>query len=290
MSRRVLCAGHVNWDVTLCVDKLPSPDGEVSVRERAQAGGGSAANVAAALAGFGADVSLFGSVGSDEFGERAVEELTDAGVDASRVVRAEGETAVKYLIVDGRGEVMVLSDAGANEAFTGEEPPAEALAVDHLHLTSQRPEAAATLARRASEAGATVSFDPGRTFEELNYAATLRLTNVLFLNKQEAAALVNNGGFHELAPDAVIVITRGAGGAEVRTPDGSVVHPGFDIEPLDTTGAGDAFTAGFLAAVVDDDYERATAVGNACGALASQTIGARVDIDWDDVEAFLDGR
>ncbi len=47
---RVLCAGHVNWDVTICVDDLPAPDGESVVTDQYQAGGGSAANTAAALA------------------------------------------------------------------------------------------------------------------------------------------------------------------------------------------------------------------------------------------------
>ena len=81
----VLCAGHVNWDVTLRVDHLPEPDGEVAVEERVQRGGGSAANVAAALAGLDTPAAPFGSVGDDESGTKAVEEPAAAGVETDRV-------------------------------------------------------------------------------------------------------------------------------------------------------------------------------------------------------------
>ena len=54
-----MCAGHVNWDITLRVDRLPGPDDEARVRERSEGGGGSAANVAAALAMLSCEARLF---------------------------------------------------------------------------------------------------------------------------------------------------------------------------------------------------------------------------------------
>lgn len=64
-----------------------------------------------------------------------------------------------------------------------------------------------------------------------------------------------------------MVVKQGSGGATVVTDDGEVTHPGFAVDPVDTTGAGDAFAAGFLAA---------------------RTPGGRVAIGWRDVEALLD--
>ena len=287
---QALCAGHVNWDVTLRVDRLPAPDGEVTVEEQHQAGGGSAANVAANLACLGHAASLFGSVGDDDAGRRAGRELTEAGVETI-LVEADGETAVKYLVVDGRGEVMVLSNRGRNEAFLASDLPDGALEVDLLHLTNQPPPVAAALATRARADGVRVSFSPGRRFAERDFSETLPLADVVFLNRREATALVNGAGVDALREDAHLVITRGGDGAEVRADGHTYVHDGFDVDPVDTTGAGDAFAAGYLAARADGaDQKRALAVANACGAIASGVVGARADLSREAIEGVLDGR
>ncbi|UIO98570.1 carbohydrate kinase family protein [Halobaculum sp. CBA1158] len=294
---RVLCAGHVNWDVTLIVDSLPAPDGEVKIRRRHQAGGGSAANVAAALAGLDAEASLFGSVGDDESGLLARRELTEAGVTA-HLVEVDGETAVKYLIVDADGEVMVLSNEGANEAFTADDLPAGVLTTDTdlIHLTNQPPAVAAALARRAREVGALVSFAPGRRFADRDFSATLPLSDLIFCNRREAAALLDEDGdggtgVAALHEDAALVVTHGAAGSEVRDRGAgrTYTHDGFATDAVDTTGAGDAFAAGFLSARLDGDgYERALSVANACGAIAAGEVGARVEVTSERVAAFLD--
>jgi ribokinase len=281
---RVVCAGHVNWDVTLQVDRLPDPDGEACIAEQQQSGGGSASNVAVALAGLDADPLLLGSVGRDEHGWLARRELNLAGVETA-LVEADGETAVKYLVVDESGELVVLGNDGANEAYTPADLPAGAIEeADRLHLTSQAPETAAELAERAADAGVPVSFDPGRRLADRDYSGTLRHTDVLFCNEREAEVLRESG-----QADAVgtLVIKQGSGGATAVTPDGDYAHPGFAVDPVDTTGAGDAFAAGYLAAS-QEGTAHALAVGNACGALAARETGARLDIGWRDVEALLD--
>jgi ribokinase len=285
---RVLCAGHVNWDVTLRVDRLPEPDGEVLVEERVQAGGGSAANVACTLASLDVEAQLFGSVGDDEEGRLARDELGAFGVDASHVVTVPGhETTTKYLVVDGDGEVMVLSNAGANEAFTPDDiEPAVLAAVDHLHLTSQQPATAASLAGMAAAGGVSVSFDPGRRIASRDYGSTLGDVDVLFLNEREARVLDERSSFDALVRAATVVVKHGAQGATVHTGDGTVEHGGYPIEPLDTTGAGDAFAAGYIAAS-EEGHERALSVANACGALAALRVGARTTPTWEEIEALL---
>ncbi|WP_435063882.1 carbohydrate kinase family protein [Halobaculum sp. EA56] len=295
---RVLCAGHVNWDVTLIVDRLPEPDGEVAIERRHQAGGGSAANVAAVLAGLDADAALFGSVGDDAEGEHAGRELSRAGV-RTHLVRADGDTAVKYLVVDADGEVMVFSDEGANEAFAAGDLPPGALAegTDLLHLTNQPPAVAAALAERAREVGAAVSFAPGRRFADRDFSGTLALADLVFCNRREAAALLEEDEdgatrYGALREDATLVVTHGAAGSEVhaRAEGRTYTHDGFDADAVDTTGAGDAFAAGFLAARLDGGgYERALAVANACGALAAAEVGARVELTWERVRSVIAG-
>jgi ribokinase len=288
---RVVCAGHVNWDVTLRVERLPDPDGEAAVTGRRTAGGGSASNTAAALSGLGVDAALLGSVGDDEYGRLARAELAEAGVDCTALRTVVGApTAVKYLVVDGAGQVMVLADDGANEAFAATDLNRERLAAaDLLHLTGQDPRTAAELARRAAAVDVPVSVDPGRRVGDRDFTPAVSRADYVFVNGREAEAARTAGLTDGL--DGVTVVTRGDGGGEVRTDDGVVRHPGFDVDAVDTAGAGDAFAAGFLRARLDGaDYATALSTGNACGALASRTVGARTSLSRADVERFRDER
>jgi ribokinase len=283
---RVVCAGHLNWDVTLRVDALPDPDGEATVRSREGRGGGSASNVSVGLADLGTDAAVLGSVGGDDHGREALDQLASHGVDCSHVVTvAEEETSMKYIAVEPSGEVMVLGCPGANEAFAADDlSAAELRRADHLHLTSQRPETATRLAERAGEAGVTVSFDPGRRIDERAYGTALSTVDYLFLNDREAALALDAFDLD----DQMLVLKHGPDGAEVRDGAERVAHPGYPIDAVDTTGAGDAFAAGFIAARVDGaDYERALSVANACGAIVSRVPGARTTLSWSDVEAFI---
>ena len=286
---RVLCTGHVNWDVTLQVDALPEPDGEARITAQRRSGGGSAANAAVALAGLGVPVGLLGSVGDDGYGSRLRAALADRGVVLERLRTVEcAETTVKYLVVEPGGEVFVLGNEGANEAIGPEDlEPGLIDGVEHVHLTSQRPDTAAALAGLARGAGATVSFDPGRRLTDRDYHETLDLADVVFLNGREAAAAL------AAEPDSlegcVVIEKRGRAGAEVRWDGESTHHPGFDVEPVDSTGAGDAFAAGFIAArLAGADHGTALAWGNACGALATAGVGAWAAPDRGAVEALLD--
>ncbi|MBV0901011.1 carbohydrate kinase family protein [Haloarcula salina] len=282
---RVICAGHVNWDVTLHVDRLPEPDGEGRITDRSQSGGGSATNAAVALAGLGADPLVFGSVGRDDHGENARRELAEAGVE-THLIESSEPTTVKYLIVDENGDVAVLGNDGANEAFRAADLPADALAgADHLHLTGQDPDTAARLARDAAAADIPVSFDPGRRLPYRDYTAVLSHASVLFCNDREADHAREHGLFESVS---TVVVKHGDCGATAHTGDRTVTTPGCPVETVDTAGAGDAFAAGFIVATRrGDDIDRALAVANACGALATQTNGARAALDWDAVDGLL---
>jgi ribokinase len=311
---RVVCAGHVNWDVTLRVDRLPEPDGEARIVEQRQSGGGSAANAAVVLAGLGADSAVVGSVGADESGWLARRELVDAGVDCTSLVETGAGTATKYLVVDADGEVMVLGNDGGNEAFAADDVAPDRLGrADHLHLTSQRPTTAAELAAVVDGAGGLVSFDPGRRVGPDDYPRTFERADLLFLTDREAAAALSGD-----RSGTVLVVKHGPDGAEVRAEGRRYTHPGYEVDAVDTAGAGDAFAAGFLAALHGDwslpggatdavsttrtgadgaadtavagDYASALVVANACGALAAGRTGARARLTRSEVTRFLRDR
>ena len=300
---KVISAGHINWDVTIHVDRLPEPDGETRIDLLEQSGGGSAANVAVGLVGLGGQSVVYGSVGGDESGALALRELASAGVDPGQVlVDADAPTSVKYAIVDGSGELLMLANDGANEAFTAAELDRDTLsAADHLHLTGQQPGTAAALATAAGEAGTTRSFDPGRRVGDREFEAVLHATDVLFLNAPEADALADSTDIDPWEPDdRVVAIKLGEEGATIRTPHGDVSHPGFDVDAVDTVGAGDAFAAGFLGTALRDpepagdgfshdprDYQVPLLVGNACGAIAAETVTARAELSWERVRSVM---
>ncbi|WP_254522324.1 carbohydrate kinase family protein [Natrinema caseinilyticum] len=289
----VLTAGHINWDVTLRVDRLPEPDGEASIRSQRQSGGGSAANVAAALADLGVETGLIGSVGDDDNGLLARRELEATGVSLAGVRVVEGaDTAVKYLLVDEVGEVAILGNDGVNEAITPDDlESARIRSADHVHLTGQRPDTAAAIARIAGDAGLSVSFDPGRRIADRDFDEALALADVVFVTDREATALLGPDRLDEQGDGRIVVVTCGADGAEAYAPDGAVVHPGFDVDPVDTAGAGDAFAAGFLTTWLEDgDIDRALAYGNACGALTASRTGARSAPTASAVETVLGRR
>lgn len=274
----IVCAGHVNWDLTLVVDSLPEPDGEALVHDRIEGGGGSAANTAGGLANFGNSVRLLGSVGDDSIGEEAQQAFFDLGVDNAITTVTGRETSRKYIFVDEAADVALFGTHGANEALRPSDIDLGVLSdATWLHLSGQHPDTNAFLAAKATERDIMVSFDPGRLVDRRDYSETLQHTDMLFATETEAAAITENIEW--------TIIKRGAEGATVTCPEGSYTQQGFSVDAVDSTGAGDAFAAGFIQSYRDGaPPERSLEVGNACGALTATEYGPRVELSWTDID------
>jgi ribokinase len=138
-----------------------------------------------------------------------------------------------------------------------------------------------------------VSLDPGRRAGKRDFDAVLERADVVFGTDREVAALFDRGNALDSADvdgeDLLVVATSGAGGATCYCEE-PVAHEGYDVDVADTSGAGDAFVAGFLSVWLEDesDLERALAVGNACGAIASRAVGARAELDPGAVSKLVD--
>jgi sugar/nucleoside kinase (ribokinase family) len=223
--------------------------------------GGSAANVAAFAARRGRPARFVGQVGDDPLGDRLLGELMGEGVELC--VQRGGRTGTVVVLVEPGGERTMLTDRGSATDLTGvSDAVLDDVAV--LHLTSYalvvEPMAATAkgLAVRARAAGATVSLDASsvRLLHDLGQVrfegllAELRPA-VLLANAAEATFL----GLPDRLPDgvALAVVKRGAAPTLLVRPDGAVAQvPVPAIEAVsDTTGAGDAFAAGFLGALLD---------------------------------------
>lgn len=245
--------------------------------------GGSAANVAAAAARFG-PVRFVGRVGDDPAGRALADELAGRGVDV-RVQRA-GRTGTVVVLVAPDGERTMLPDRGAAARLSAPDP-AWLDGLSRLHLPAYslvaEPIATAALAaaRTVARRGGTVSVDVSSTgalreFGVARFAGLLaRLRPAHLLANREEADLL---GLPASAPAGCCVVVKdGARPATVRVPGGRPVR--VPVPPVtgvrDTTGAGDAFAGGYLAALLaGDDPVGACARGHAAAAGVLAVPGA----------------
>ncbi|WP_027935068.1 carbohydrate kinase family protein [Amycolatopsis thermoflava] len=226
------------------------------------AGGGAGANTAVWLAEAGVETTLVARVGDDAGGRTVRAELEAAGVSCAFAVDGEAPTCVVVVLVDGSGQRSMLPDRGAMARFAPADiDPAVLDGADHLHLSgyvlldpSSRPAGLAALAA-AKAAGLTTSVDPQAAAlitDPRAFLADVRGTDLLLPNTEELLALTGSA-----APSAAkallddvgaVVVTAGLDGATWVSADGEVSVPAEEAECVDSTGAGDAFDAGVLAA------------------------------------------
>jgi ribokinase len=266
----IVVVGDLMADVVAAHDAPLARGSDTPARTRLQGGGGGG-NVAAWLAHAGAEVALVGRVGGDALAAVALAGLD--GVDL-RVAR-DGRTGICVVLVGPDGERTMLPDPGANDAPA--EPPADLFAQGNvLYLSgytllrpASRPTAHDALAR-AREAGMPIALDAASAAPLAGapeFASWAGAVDVLFANEDELAAL----GEHDTRE---LVVKRGAGGATWTDGSREVSAAAEPVEAVDTTGAGDAFAAGFLMAW-GDGPERALARGIELAARAVVRPGGR---------------
>jgi ribokinase len=286
---RVVVLGDVMVDVVARLDGPVAPGSDSPARVAFE-GGGQAANTAAWLGVAGADVALVGRVGADAAGRAAAEELRAFGVDVRLAVDSGRPTGTCVVLVAADGERTMFPDAGANGGLAAGDLPEDLLrAGDHLHVAGYallRPGSHAGAESAIACAGATgmtVSVDPSSS-ALLSPGGLRRLgkgVDLLLPNSSEASALSGLSdpaaaarSLAESFPEVVVTLgERGAlwtDGAEVVR----VAAPGAEV--VDTTGAGDAFAAGLLAARARAaGRKEALESGCAMAARAVASTGAR---------------
>ncbi len=260
---KVCVVGSINLDLVARCERLPQPGETVTDASFERVPGGKGANQAVAAARLGADVKMIGCVGNDSFAEEALAGLIEAGVELA-VATADGPTGVALILVDGRGENVIVVAPGANWTLGPDDvaiDPAEGV----LCQLEVPLETVAAAARRATG------------FFCLN-AAPARSVPLEVIER--ADLIVVNRFEHELlgpAAQGLVALTLGAEGAVLFEGGREVARARPPrVEAVDGTAAGDAFCAGLLVSLLEG-RSRGEALTRACaaGALAASRPGAQ---------------
>lgn len=314
MTGRVLVVGDIITDVLAVHSGTLAPDSDTAA-QITSTGGGSGANTAAWLAYAGAAVDLLGVVGVDLAGEERIAELTEAGVGCSCVVWSRtSPTGTIIVLTDGRHRTFV-TDRGANHELRPTDVD-DALAVlpglTHVHLSgytlldpSSRAAGLHALSQAAAQGLSTsidaASAEPLRQVGAGQFLAWARGAGLLLANLDEARTLASTVDIQPVGADTTVaatvdadaavvaavlarsvpevpefVVKLGAGGAVWARGDEFRTVPAAPAEVVDTTGAGDAFAAGLLAArLAGADVDAALDAAVRLGALAVGQVGGR---------------
>ena len=281
---RVTVVGDVGLDLC-CRLRAPIAAGDDTPAHITSHPGGAGANTAAGLARLGVEVELIARIGDDEAGRAAAVELASHGVDCRFVVDPTLPTCRVIVLVDAAGGRTMVSDQGANAALRPEDivlPPGPG----HLHLSGyvlldgrSRAAGRAALERPSGPAGPPPST---RRRPPCNRRRRCRRTSwywvsghdLLLPNEAELIAL--GGPDAALAAAGGVAVTHGRDGASWYAAGDPQRVPVDRVTDTDSTGAGDAFDAGFLAAWLGGESPAvALAAGVRAGTEAAGAAGAR---------------
>jgi len=285
----VVAVGSAVLDRVYALSNLPEPDGGAFARESTERAGGVAANVACALAALDHDSSVVSRIGNDDAGDTVLASLTDGGVDASGVRRGDDDTSYTLVLRGPDGDRMIVAGGDSVPALTLTGADREALRdADCVFTSAYAPDAVVRELVDMREDGdiAALAFDlagplpelegRGATPETIDAAAE---TADLFVANEVAARSYLDSDPEPAASELAargadrVAVTVGADGAFLATPSETVHAPALDVEAVDATGAGDAFTAALVHAWLLGD-ENPRAAGRTAATAAAQNCTA----------------
>jgi sugar/nucleoside kinase (ribokinase family) len=302
--RAIAMGVHVVDVLARPIEEIPAGQGGRLVDEIRITPAGSAGGTAITLAKLGAEVRSAGAIGTDALGDVMLELLGRFDVDTSLLVRRDGvQTSASVLPIRPDGSRPAFHVVGANATYTSADAPRDELAAaTHLHLGGPEfmgGEEAARILSFARENGVVTSADilaPGEQAAQILdwIAPAFEHLDYFLPNDEQVLALAGTDDL-EPACEALrergigcVVATAAANGAVIADADGIDRVPAFAVEVVDTTGCGDAFSAGFLRGIgLGRDRHESALLGCAAAGLVAQGLGSdHGDFDLDAADAF----
>jgi sugar/nucleoside kinase (ribokinase family) len=289
--RAITLGVHVVDVLVRPVQGIPDGQGGQLVDDIRITAAGPAGGTALTLAKLGAQVRSAGAIGTDALGDVLLDLLRRGGVDPALLVRRDGvQTSASVLPIRPDGSRPAFHVVGANATYSAADAPwDEIAAATHLHLGAPEfmgGEQAAQILSFARERGVITSADilapgdqAGAILEWI--APALEHLDYLLPNDEQVRGLMGTGdltaGCRALLERGVgcVAATRGADGAVVVDGDGVREVSAFAVDVVDTTGCGDAFSAGFLRGLaLGRGRQQAATLGCACAGLVATGLGS----------------
>jgi len=303
MGAKIAVVGSLNMDLVVRVPHMPIPGETVIGSDFRTIPGGKGANQAVAATRLGAEVTMIGRVGDDDFGRAQLRNLGELGVDTTHViVDPEAATGIALITLDASGQNSIVLASGANMRLTTEDINAAQDAIlqsDVLVLQLESPlEVVAYAIDMAHAEGVEVILNPApaqplakETLVKLDYLIPNESETVLLTGIEVADINSAKAAAERLRGEGVgtVILTLGDRGAFLVSATESVHVPGYEVEVVDTTAAGDAFVGGFAVALAQgQNLAEAVRYANAAGALAVTGLGAQPSLPTrQEVEEFM---
>jgi ribokinase len=281
--------GALNVDRLFQVDKIAGKDEESSILKYKESCGGSAANTIVGLARLELKVGFIGKVGEDREGKLLIDDLRKEHVDINGVVVAKsGISGVVMGFVDKEGERALYVAPGVNDTITSEEICEEYIEHSRLiHMTSFAGETSFKAQKKTIQQlpeHIMVSFDPGLLYSRRGTSAIrpiMRRSNIFLPNEAELKLLTGRNykeGAKMLIEKGteIVGIKLGKEGCFVMNRNESYLIKALKVKTVDTTGAGDAWNAGFLYGLLNNrSLEESGNLGNFVASKCIMKMGAR---------------
>jgi sugar/nucleoside kinase (ribokinase family) len=282
----VLGFGTNAVDYLIQVPEYPVFNSKIELLDHVQAAGGEVATTMAGLQRLGLRTAYIGRFGDDPAGTFGLRSLDDEGVDVRYSEQIRGaRTQIAFIIIDVRnGERTVIWERHAKLSYSDSDAPVDAVPqAKVLHFTPHDVKACLAMAHRARESGTLVSIDIDNLFEGVD--ELLAHTDILIASAEFPAKLLliddKRVALREMQQRfgcAIVGVTLGEEGSLLLSGGKFIETKGFDVPAgcVDTTGAGDAFRAGFLYGVLTGrTVEESARSANAVAALNCRHVGAR---------------
>lgn len=269
MRNSVVAVGNVVADfIAASIGRFPNWGEHVEAKETVQLNiGGNAANFAVCLAKLGVPTALVGKVGRDPLGQTLLDLLRKAKVDISQVSLCDIPTSISLIASNLQGERGIIHYIGSNASLTHEDVTAESLGdADILHLCAYylmpglKGESSERVLKKAKGQGLTTTFDVAWDINgSWRMGGILEFVDFFLPNEKEAAMITGKTDPIESSKSLIemgaknVVIKLGPRGCLIRASDGDTMEiPAYRVPVVDTTGAGDAFDAGFVYGLLEN--------------------------------------